>query len=81
MYNNKWILFPFFLFFTSLGQMKQLIILRKQMGIFKQYFIDIVVNLTSFINFNVFVYMLKSPVTFPLNYKVFQTYKTALESP
>lgn len=61
--------------------MKQLIILRKQLGVFKQYVIDIVVNLSLFINFNVCVYMLKSPMTFPLNYKVFQTYKTTLGSP
>lgn len=46
-----------------MGEMKQVVILRKQMGIFKQYFI---VNLTLFINFNVFVYMLKSPATFKL---------------
>lgn len=34
-----------------------------------------------FINFNVFVYMIKSPVTFPLNYTVFLTFETALGSP
>lgn len=46
----------------------------KEMCIFKQYFIDNTVNIFS--NFNAFVYVLKSPVNFPLNYKVFLPYKT-----
>lgn len=38
--------------------------LMKQKVIFKQYFIYFVVNPTLFINFNVYVYMLKIPSDF-----------------